>query len=205
MRFMSIRRADGPTAGLAKRLSRRRKALAFLALAFTPVMAGSSVAGAHQWGQWHWHRGGGAVYIYVWNGCESAWVSMCEAARYDIHKRPHPVYLSTVDTHTDISMLSGNFGATGWVGLAEMINYTYPHVTHAHATFNTYYGYSGLNAQGVMCQEIAHTLGLDHAATGDCMAKGYYSGATNYFGADSSASGTSHPTGDLKNMYSTLK
>jgi len=181
-----------------------KKVLAFLAIALASVVAGGDVASAHQWGQWHWHRGG-TVYIYVWNGCGDK-SAVCEAARKDIHNRAHPVYLINTSEHTDISLLAYDAGNTGWGGLAEMINYSYPHVTHAHATLNNYYGYSALNGQGVMCQEIAHTLGLDHAATGDCMAKGYYSGSTNFFGSTSwDGGGTSHPTGDLKTMYSTLK
>ncbi|MCA1844452.1 MAG: hypothetical protein LC792_14935 [Actinobacteria bacterium] len=165
------------------------------------LLANGGVASAHQWGQWHWHRGGPA-YLYVWNGMADTTIG--EAARRDIHNRPHPVYLFTSSQHTDISLLSGNFGAT-WGGLAEMIDYSYPHVTHAHATLNTYYYWSAIDAEGVMCQELAHTLGLDHAATGDCMGKGYFSGSTNFFGADSNTGGYSHPTGDLKNMYSTVR
>jgi hypothetical protein len=118
--------------------------------------------------------------------------SIGEAARRDIHSRPHPVYLFTSSSHTDISLLDGNMGNTGWVGLAEMIDYSYPHVTHAHATLNTYYGYDAINAQGVMCQELAHTLGLQHAATGDCMGKGYYN-SVNVYG--------SHNNTDFYNMY----
>ena len=165
------------------------------------LAASAGSAYAHQWGQWHWHRGGPA-YLYVWNGMANTAIG--EAARRDIHNRPHPVYLFTSSSHTDISLLSTNAGAT-WGGLAEMIDYSYPHVTHAHATLNTYYYWSDIDAQGVMCQELAHTLGLEHAATGDCMAKTYFPGWTNFFGADSNSGGYSHPTGDLRDMYSTVK
>jgi hypothetical protein len=182
-----------------------RRLILILAISATAVLATGGAASAHQWGAWHWHRGG-TVYIYVWNGCGS-YSSICEAARSDIHNHPHPVYLINTSDHTDVSLLAGNYGNTGWVGLAEMINYSYPHVTHAHATYNSYYDpyYSNIQRQGVMCQEIAHTLGLDHAATGDCMALGYYAGGTNYFGSAAGYSASSHPTGDLKTMYSTLK
>ena len=187
---------------------RRRGVVAVLAIACASIFAGGDIAQAHQWSNYHWRRGGSSVYIYVYNQCGAAY-NICEAARKDIHYRPHPVYLVNASSHTDISLLAGNYGATGWYGLAEIWwNSTYgaPHIGHGHATLNTYYPQSGTAAQqGTMCQEIGHTLGLTHGTSADCMAKSYYSPSSFYFGTASwdAGGGTTHSSGDLKNMYST--
>jgi hypothetical protein len=202
--FTSNPKEVAATSGRKRSGRMKRIAIASLASTCLSLVFSSGVAEAHQWAQWHWHRGGSRVNIYVWNGFPSK--PYHEAARLDIHARPHPVWLMQSDTHTDVSLLEVNNQQETWGGLAEMINYAYPHVTHAHATLNTRYSWTNIEAQGVQCQEIAHTLGLDHAATGDCMAKGYYAGSTNFFGSAAwNAGGTSHPSQDLTNMYSTLK
>jgi hypothetical protein len=168
------------------------------ALLLGSLVVGVQAASAHPWAQWHWNRSGSAIYLYTQN--TAALYSQTNAARLDIQARPHPIYLPAVSYHTNISIMDCYCGNTGWSGLAQMINYSYPIVTHAHATYNRSYG---LPVQGIMCQEIAHTFGLDHAATGDCMGLSYFasSNGKNYFGADSNPSGYSHPTQDLNKMY----
>lgn len=50
-----------------------------------------------------------------------------------------------------------------------------------------------VEVQGIFCQEIAHTWGLDHSATNDCMGYGYYYNNTYYYGP--------HNDSDFTNMY----
>ena len=201
------RRASDKGGPLAGRLFGRRVLLLPLVVAVA-VVSGLLIAGtasAHQWSCWHWHRGGSAVYIYSYNQTSTYWPS--EYARRDIHYRPHPVYLTPVGYHTDQSFLDGYFGATGWVGLAQIMNYSGCHILHAHATLNRSYGYSSAASQGVQCQEIAHTLGLQHNSLGDCMGLGYYASSNGRycFGTTGSTPNcdysNSHEAQDLYNMY----
>ncbi|MGH7410905.1 MAG: hypothetical protein ACREJ6_07605 [Candidatus Methylomirabilis sp.] len=136
------------------------------------------LAFAHQWWAWHFHS---PINILVspWNSHFQQHIAA--AADWDSHVSDLKLRVN-FKQHTDVSMLDGNYGATGWWGLASIEGYTYDWwhwwcwclITHAHATFNNYYGGSAADIQGVQCQEVGHTFGLDHSNTGDCMGKGYF-------------------------------
>jgi hypothetical protein len=171
-------------------------ALAALAL----LTANIGAASAHQWGSWHWDKTGPQIviqeYIYGTNQDEA------EFSRQDGWNKISILYNYRVNYHTDVSVFGGNFGATGWWGLASIEDsdwswgcFGWCHIAHAHARYNSYYGgttgYGG-DVQGVFCQEVAHTWGLDHSNTGDCMGKGYYNNE-NFYGP--------HNNADFYNMY----
>lgn len=177
-------------------------ALAAIVLTFA---LGASSASAHQWGSWHWNKGGSYIPLYTYNYASTS--ATAERARADIHARPHPIWLNTASQHTNISIFDDNVAGASYCGLAEIINYTGSHITHAHARYNRACGGNsgtGPNyAQGVYSQEIGHTLGLDHSNTGDSMGLGYYSGSNGRycFGISCNTSEYSHPSGDLTSMY----
>lgn len=65
---------------------------------------------------------------------------------------------------------NGSYGATGWLGLASINITSSLHITQGTAKMNdTYFNtatYNNTNErQHVMCQEVAHTFGLDHQST----------------------------------------
>jgi hypothetical protein len=174
------------------------------------LAAGATKAEAHQWGGWHWDKGGSYVPIYLWNYAGTS--SIAERARADIHARPHPVYLYNASSHTNISVFDENAPSANYCGLAEIIDWywSWPwqyHISHAHARYNAACGGSGGTgpnyAQGVYCQEIGHTLGLDHSDTGDCMGLGYFAGSNGRycFGITCNTWEYSHQANDLYNMY----
>ncbi|GIV98058.1 MAG: hypothetical protein KatS3mg057_2715 [Herpetosiphonaceae bacterium] len=144
---------------------------------------------AHKWGNWHWNRYGSSVTIRVYNTARY-WTEANRAVRdWDNNTI---LYLPDPGTHTDISLFDGNYGATGWGGLAEIINYTSgSHITHGHARLNYYYSYSSTGKQGVFCQEVGHLFGLDHSNDG-CMGMGYYNNI--YYTVP-------HNWNDIYNMY----
>lgn len=174
-----------------------------LAVAFATVsllVANVGLASAHNWGNYHWNRGGSQVvlnhYIYGTHQTEA------EYARQDGWNKIGILYDYRVYSHSDISVWGGNFGATGWWGLASLEDldwdwgsWGWNHIAHGHARYNSYYGgttgYGG-DVQGVFCQEIAHTWGFDHSNTGDCMGKSYYNNI-NFFGP--------HNNTDFYNRY----
>jgi hypothetical protein len=167
------------------------KAAATLAAAVIAVLVVTgSTASAHQWGNWSWNRYGSTVTIQVYNYATSSYSNANAAIRdWDSH-----TILSLPDpgSHTDISVFDGNSGATGWVGLATIVNSNGNYITHAHAQLNTYYGYTGSQATGVYCQEVGHTFGLDHSNDG-CMGMGYYNNLTYT---------VAHNWNDIASMYS---
>jgi hypothetical protein len=171
--------------------------IAFLVFANMEVKEAS----AHNWWLYHWNRTG--VTIGVWNYATR--FAEAEAALNDWDANT-TVQWARRNFHTDISVFDGNFGATGWWGLAtiESTSYgwwecwTWCHITHAHTIYNSFYGGSGgtgsgSDIRGVFCQEIGHNLGFDHSNTGDCMGKGYYNNI-NTLG--------SHNTSDMNKYFS---
>jgi len=143
-------------------------------------------ASAHNWGGYHLDKGGSAIYIYhYWAG--GAYRADANAAMNDFWSKVGILYNYWVSSHDSapITVWDGNYGATGWGGLAELTNldwdwgcWCYQHIGHAHARYNSYYN-SGSQPyrQGVFCQEIFHTYGFAHDNYGNCMGLGYYSGS----------------------------
>lgn len=130
----------------------------------------------HDWWAWHWEKNTLNHYVFGSKRTQSL------AAVSDWRGRVRDLRINTVSQHSDISVFDGNYGATGWWGLASIESYAFDwwhrwcwcRITHAHARFNLYYGGTAADVQGVQCQEVGHTYGLDHSNTGDCMGKGYY-------------------------------
>ncbi len=162
-----------------------------IGLLLTADLVMATVASAHQWSNFHWNRYGSSVTILVRNTAQYR----TEASQAINDWNNNTILdIPQVDYHTDISVFDGNYGDTGWAGLAE-ISYSSNngHLTHGHARLNYYYPSSSTFKQGIFCQEIGHTFGLDHANDGGCMGLGYYSGSTH--------TTVTHTRNDIYNMY----
>lgn len=133
------------------------------------------LANAHNWGLWCWHTGR-TINVWVWGSHKTE--SNVALNDWDSHT---DVNFHRVNYHTELSVSGANWGATGWGGLASIKetsydwwhHWTWCRIKHAHATYNSYYGGSSHTIHGIQCQEIGHTLGLEHSNNG-CMGKGYY-------------------------------
>jgi len=164
---------------------RRLKILGGVATLVALLLANLGVASAHNWGSYHWDKTGSHIQIqsYIYGSTATQAI----AANQDAWNKIGILYNYRVNYHTDVSVFDGNFGATGWAGLATLESlgwdwgcFCYDHITHGHARYNTYYGGSSSYIQGVYCQEVFHTYGFQHSNTGDCMGLGYFNNITVY-------------------------
>jgi hypothetical protein len=100
------------------------------------------------------------------------------------------------------------YGSTGWLGLAS-INANGSHITQGTAKMNdTYFNTATYNTvnerQHVMCQEVAHTFGLDHQSTdgssqNSCM--DYFSTVGANAGSTLSTKPNAHDFAELNTIY----
>ncbi|WP_327582305.1 hypothetical protein OHA25_41125 [Nonomuraea sp. NBC_00507] len=169
-------------------MRRIRAASIILAATVTVLALAVPQASAHQWGSWHWNRYGATVTIQIYN--TATYRTEAQAAVNDWNNNTI-LSLPGASGHTDISLFDGNYGNTGWGGLAEIINYSGSHITHGHARLNYYYSYSSSTKRGIFCQEIGHLFGLDHSNDG-CMGLGYYNNVVTT---------VQHNWNDIYNMY----
>lgn len=152
--------------------------LSFVVLAL--FMLNTNVALAHNWGLWCWHTG---RTINVWVIGTHRAESNAALNDWDSHT---DVNFRRTSSHSQISVFGANYGPMQWGGLATIKNYSFDwwhhwwwcRVTHAHSAYNSFYGGSGGTGtgsaiRGIQCQEIGHTLGLDHSNHG-CMGKSYF-------------------------------
>lgn len=139
---------------------------------------------AHSWGGYHWARTANPFTLKLGdNLTTSDWKSKLAQTSSDWNS---PQTLSTTSplrtaviagqSRKRCSMVAGTtqvcnglYGNNGWLGLAS-IYITGTHITKGSAKMNdTYFNtfpYNNPNERlHVMCQEIAHTFGLDHQST----------------------------------------
>src|SRR5207249_1331178 len=106
---------------------------------------------------------------------------------------------------------NGRYGNNGWLGLAT-INITGTHITRGSAKMNdTYFNTATYNnpneREHVMCQEVAHTFGLDHQSTdgsslNTCM--DYFSNTGANAGSTLSTKPNAHDFEELNIIYQHL-
>ena len=143
----------------------------------------------HSWGGYHWARTVNSFTLKLGDNITAAWDSYLVTART---KWNLSTVLSTAivsglanpkncrATLGRVEVCNSKYGKNGWLGIASIwISGT--HITQGAAKFNdTYFNTPTYNKPAwrnlVVCQEIAHTFGLDHqdenfynANLGTCM------------------------------------
>lgn len=137
-----------------------------------------SIAGAnHSWGNYHWARTSNPFTIKLGNNTAGSWTGHLATASSDWSQSA--VLDTTVvagrtkpkacrPTKGRVEVCNANYGGNGWLGLAQ-IWISGSHITQGIVKNNDYYfgnsTYSFNNEAEklhVMCQEIGHTLGLNH-------------------------------------------
>jgi hypothetical protein len=165
---------------------RRKTIFGLLAVAVTAILA--LPVFAHNWGCWRQPN----RTVWVRN---TATNSSQAAAALNEWNGDTILTIRTTSSHTEVSVLDGNYGNTGWGGLASIESASGCNILHGHATLNTYYSYTSNGKRGVFCQEVGHLFGLDHSNDGGCMGGGYYYNInTNY-------NVVSHNISDIASKY----
>ena len=148
-----------------------RRAIFSLAMVFAVALVLGLPIGtwaSHRWGCWKyadanisWYNGGTGDYFNIYN----------EEARTDSNSwhnytdlNLNPVGASGTTDH--VNAYNGFYGATGWLGIAEIRGYSGCTVRNGRARLNQSYldngSYSRTNKKHVACQEVGHLFGLGH-------------------------------------------
>ncbi|MCA1633906.1 MAG: hypothetical protein LC802_09345 [Acidobacteria bacterium] len=123
---------------------------------------------SHRWGCWkyanasiNWYNGGTGDYFNIYN----------EEARTDSNSWHNytDINLTSVSaagSSDHVNAYNGFYGATGWLGIAEIRGYSGCTVFNGRSRLNQSYldngSYSRTNKKHVACQEVGHLFGLNH-------------------------------------------
>lgn len=121
------------------------------------MLAGNvGVVRAHKWGNYHWNKSGPSIVIqnFIFGTNQTA----AEAARQDGWNKIGILYNYRVNYHTDISVFDGNYGATGWAGLASLEDFDWdwgvvlvePHRPRPRPLQHLLWGQPDLRPRGVL-------------------------------------------------------
>lgn len=172
---------------MATRCPARLMAGSLLALACL-VPASPSLAD-HSWGNYHWARTSNPFTLKVGDNVTSNWDSILLTTAFD-WTASSVLDISLVVGGTDprrckpgkgrVEVCNAKYGFNGWLGIAQ-IWASGNHITQGITKLNdSYFNTATYNTVAwrnlVMCQEVGHTLGLDHqdeafdnANLGTCM------------------------------------
>jgi len=147
-----------------------------------------NVNASHSWGGYHWARISNPFNLKLGDNLTSAWKPYLTTTSNDWSvSSVLDTSIVTGQAKKNCSPTSGrveacnkNYGNNGWLGLAQ-IWVSGSHITQGLTKMNdTYFNTAKYNTSAwknlVMCQEVGHTLGLDHqdeifnnANLGTCM------------------------------------
>jgi len=152
----------------------RRVAVA-AALVLTVALPGVATAN-HSWGGYHWARTANPFTLALGDNVDSNWDSYLGTTSTDWSKssvldtaivaggtRPKGCKATT----GRVEVCNSRYGNTGWLGVAGISITGGTHITKGYVKVNDFYfDTATYNTPAwrnlVMCQEVGHTLGLDH-------------------------------------------
>ena len=156
-----------------------------LIVAVTLLFLGAfiTVANAnHSWGGYHWARTSNPFTLKLGNNTSGTWTSLLGIASSDWSLAT--VLDTTIvaggtkpkvcrPTNGRVEVCNASYGNTGWLGVAQVWITGGTHITQGTVKNNDYYFNSAstypykneAEKLHVICQEIGHTLGLDHQST----------------------------------------
>jgi len=199
----------------------------FRALVAGVLVAGVSAAtliASHSWGGYHWARASNPFTLKLGDNLTSAdWKSHLAQTSSDWNSGNTPVITAIVAggmvgkrcnkmVAGTTQVCNGTYGNNGWLGLASINIIDGTHITQGSAKMNdSYFNTSFYNntneRRHVMCQEVAHTFGLDHQSTSGesldtCM--DYFSNTGANAGSKLSTKPNAHDFEELNIIYAHL-
>lgn len=161
------------------------------AAALIAVVTPGTASATHSWGGYHWARTSNPFTLQLGDNVDSRWDSYLTTTSNDwtgsavlntpigagLTKSPRPCKA----TAGRVEVCNGAYGNVGWLGIASISISGGTHITQGTVKVNdTYFDTATYNTPAwrnmVMCQEVGHTLGLDHqdenfdnANLGTCM------------------------------------
>lgn len=153
-----------------------KKSVLFLIVAVLFGFFGASLTSAnHSWGNYHWARTSNPFTLKLGDNLSSNWDPYLAVASSDwstssVLDTTIVPGLTTArrckPTSGRIEVCNSTYGKNGWLGIAQ-IWASGNHITQGATKMNdTYFNTTAYNTpawkQLVVCQEIAHTFGLDH-------------------------------------------
>ena len=189
-----------------------KRALAVLVPLFALAVSPFSASANHSWGGYHWARTTSSFTLKLGDNLSSVWKPYLTTTSTDWSKST--VLDTTIvagqstsrcrATSGRVEVCNSTYGNNGWLGLAS-ISASGSHITQGTVKLNdTYFNQSQYNTTSernhVMCQEVGHTLGLDHqdtsgATLGTCM---------DYSQSTTSQHPNTHDYDELKTIYGHL-
>lgn len=151
-----------------------------LALGGVYIAITESANANHSWGNYHWARTSSPFTLRLGDNLTTAtWKSHLSQTSSDWNSGNTPLLTSIIagTSNKRCSMVAGTtqvcngtYGNNGWLGLASINLTGADHITQGTAKMNdTYFNSATYNnpneREHVMCQEVAHTFGLDHQST----------------------------------------
>ena len=157
-----------------------RRLMAVLSLGLAAVAVTTVAHATHSWGGYHWARTTPQFTLKLGNNMTTAdWRAHLAQTSSDWNSGNSAVLTAIVagTSNKRCSMVAGTtqvcngtYGNNGWLGLASINITGGTHITQGSAKLNdTYFNTSTYNnpneRKHVVCQEVAHTFGLDHQST----------------------------------------
>lgn len=151
-----------------------RRFAAVAALALVVALPATATA-THSWGGYHWARTANPFTLKLGDNVTSAWDSYLATTSADWTQSTvlnTSIVAGTTKakpcraTTGRVEVCNAAYGGTGWLGVAG-ISISGKHITQGYVKVNdTYFNSASYNTPAwrnlVMCQEVGHTLGLDH-------------------------------------------
>lgn len=144
------------------------------ALAAAIGLSATAVLASHAWGSYHWARASNPFTLKVGDNVAPTWDPYLDAAisgwsassELDLVEIPGTAGKSCKPKAGQVEVCASKYGRNGWLGIAS-IWASGEHITQGTVKMNdTYYARAQYNTPAwrslVLCQEIGHTLGLDH-------------------------------------------
>lgn len=149
--------------------------------ALAVAIATPAATASHSWGSYHWPRSSNPFTVNLGDNVSGAWDGILGEVAGDWSSSvvlDTPIVAGSTaakacKASSGVQVCNAKYGYNGWLGLAQ-IWVSGSHIQKAVAKVNdSYFALSTYNRyeakRHVLCQEVGHTLGLDHQTSQSCM------------------------------------